>query len=264
MNVETSNQAITSNEVIEEIKTHLREANRILFITGAGMSADSGLPTYRGIGGLYNERLTDDEMPIEVALSGQMMAHQPEVTWKYLLEIERACRGAGFNKGHEIIAEIGKHYPDTWVLTQNIDGFHRKAGSENLIEIHGRVSELYCTCCDANWTVADYSHLEKLPFCERCAKNGLESVVRPNVVLFGEMLPSDAIGQLEEQLNAGFDLIFSIGTTSVFPYISQPVIEGFRLGVPTVEINPGDTEVTQYCRYKLAMGAKEALERIWE
>ena len=122
------------NSLVREIVQHIVHAQRVLFITGAGLSADSGLPTYRGIGGLYNDRHTEDEIPIEVALSGEMFLQSPEITWKYLLEIERGCRQAGHNIAHRIIAEFENLIPDTWVLTQNIDGLHRTAGSKKLIE----------------------------------------------------------------------------------------------------------------------------------
>ena len=92
------------DEILDEVADYLRGAERVLFITGAGISADSGLPTYRGVGGLYQDQLTTDEMPIEVVLSSEMLNRRPELTWKYVFEIETACRGAVSNRGHQIIA----------------------------------------------------------------------------------------------------------------------------------------------------------------
>ncbi|MCG8313432.1 MAG: NAD-dependent deacylase [Pseudomonadales bacterium] len=243
---------------IKNVAQWVKDAKRILFITGAGISAESGLPTYRGIGGLYEEKHTEHDIPIELALSGQMMASQPEITWEYLLQVESACRGAGFNRAHQIIADIERQKPDCWVLTQNIDGFHQQAGSQNVIEIHGSVGELFCTACGVQEKVADYSHLELPPACDACG-----GLVRPNVVLFGEMLPSDAVSELQRQLQQGFDLVFSIGTTSVFPYIAQPVFDAKMWGAKSIEINPGETEVSEYVDSKLAMGAVAALNAIW-
>ena len=244
---------------IAAVADHLRRAERILFITGAGMSADSGLPTYRGIGGLYEEKFTEDELPVEVVLSGEMLRQRPELTWKYVLELERACRGAGFNRGHEIVARIEEKKPGTWVLTQNVDGFHRDAGSRNVIEIHGRLRDLYCVDCDWGTGVPDFGGLELPPRCPECG-----GPVRPDVVFFGEMLPDEPVQVLYRELDRGFDLIFSVGTTSVFPYISEPVLAASFQGVPTVEINPGRTEVSQVVDYRLKAGAAEMLERIWE
>ena len=244
---------------ITEIAAHLRQAQRILFITGAGLSADSGLPTYRGIGGLYDEQFTDENLPIETVLSGDMLRMRPEVTWKYILEIERACRGAVFNPGHRIIAQIEARKPDTWVLTQNIDGFHTDAGSRNVIEIHGRLRDLFCTACEYARTVEDFSGLEPPPRCPECG-----GPVRPTTVFFGESLPEEPVRVLYDQLERGFDLVFSVGTTSVFPYIAEPVWQASLAGLPTVEINPDRTEVSQAVDYRLETRAAEALTRIWE
>ena len=243
---------------IEQIARLIESAHRILFVTGAGISADSGLPTYRGIGGLYDDQHTDDGIPIEMALSGDMLKQRPEVTWKYLMQMENACRGAGHNLAHRIIAEIETIKPETWVLTQNIDGFHRSAGSRQLIEIHGRVDQLYCTHCHYREEVVDYSHLMVPPACPRCYH-----LIRPNVVLFGEMLPQDAVYRLHQEMRRGFDLVFSIGTTSVFPYIAQPVFETRHWGGRAIEINPGITEVSPFVHYRLPLRAVDALSRIW-
>ncbi len=247
------------NEMLETVAQHIREAERLLFITGAGMSADSGLPTYRGIGGLYNGKLTAHDMPIEVALSGDMMKNRPEITWQYLREIEQACRGASYNKGHEMIRNIQQLKPDSWVLTQNIDSFHEAAGSPNLIEIHGKLHDLYCVRCPYTTSVEDFSVLELPPTCPKCG-----DLVRPKVVLFGEALPPDALNTLYQQLAKGFDVVFSIGTTSVFPYIAAPVVMARQQGRPTVEINPSHTEVSKLVDYKFEAGAADVLTQLWQ
>ena len=90
---------------VTRIVAEMRRARRLLFITGAGISADSGLPTYRGIGGLYNDQATEENFSIETALSGSMLEANPAITWKYLHQIENSCRGARFNDAHAIIAE---------------------------------------------------------------------------------------------------------------------------------------------------------------
>lgn len=244
--------------VIERIGALLANARSALFITGAGISADSGLPTYRGIGGLYEQEETEDGFPIEVAVSGRMLAARPEIAWKHIARIEAACRGARYNRAHEILALLEKRLPRVWVLTQNVDGFHRDAGSEKVIEIHGTVRRLLCTRCPWRTTVADYSGLSIPPACERCGE-----LVRPDVVLFGEMLPRGPVTELAVQLDTGFDIVFSIGTGSMFPYIAQPVELARKGGIPTVEINPGDTEVSGIVDYRIRAGAAAALEAIW-
>jgi len=242
----------------DQVARLVAEAGRILFITGAGISADSGLPTYRGIGGLYHERLTDHGLTIEEALSGQMMTTHPEVTWKYLAEIEANCRGAEPNVAHRLIAALERERPGVWVLTQNVDGLHRAAGSTRLIEIHGTVHHLRCTECHHSRNVPDFAGLRIPPDCPLCG-----GLLRPDVVLFGEMLPERELARLEAVLAEGVDLVVSIGTTSAFPYIAGPVWWAQQMAVPTVEINPGETEVSRLVDHRLRHRAAEALPEIW-
>lgn len=244
--------------MIEEVAALLASSRSALFITGAGISADSGLPTYRGIGGLYEDADAEEGIPIEVALSGSMLHARPEVAWRHIHRIEAACRGARFNRAHAIIAEIEKRLPRAWVLTQNVDGFHGDAGSQNVIEIHGNVHHLSCTQCAWRERVPDFSALATPPHCQRCG-----GLVRPDVVLFGEWLPAAAVATMTAQLQRGFDIVFSVGTTSAFPYIAGPVVTAHRAGIPTVEINPGTTSVSDAATYRIRAGARAAFEALW-
>ncbi len=241
----------------EQVATWLHKARRVLFITGAGLSAESGLPTYRGLGGLYEDAETPEGVTIEQALSGGMLRRHPALCWKYIAQIEQACRGAEPNRAHGLIAAFQDRL-ETWVLTQNVDGFHGRAGSRNVIPIHGDIHQLYCPNCRWDEEVADYAHLQLPPHCPRC-----QSIIRPRVVLFGEMLPPMAMKCFNEQLQKGFDLVFSVGTSSGFSYIAQPIVMAISRGVPTVEINPGTTPVTPLVRLRFSCGAVEALESIW-
>jgi len=245
-------------ERINRVTALLRSSSRIFFITGAGISADSGLPTYRGIGGLYNNKATDEGIPIEDALSGDMMVENPALTWKYLAQMEQTCRDATCNRAHEVIAEMEQAFESVWVLTQNIDGFHRRAGSRNVIDIHGDLHGLVCMSCDYRCVVEHYGGMEIPPLCPKCG-----SIMRPDVVLFGEMLPLDKCDMIEKVWREGFDIIFSVGTTSVFPYIAQPVMLARRMGITTVEINPGHTEVSGIVDIRICGKAAETLDGIW-
>lgn len=245
--------------VIERVAARLREAPRVLAITGAGISADSGLPTYRGVGGLYEDEHTEDAVPIEEALSGDTFERDPALTWKHIGEIEAACRGAGHNEAHTVLAKLESVCRHVCVLTQNVDGFHSDAGSSDVIEMHGNLHELHCTRCRFAERVSDFSDLRELP--PRCLDCG--GVIRPRVVLFGEMLPADAVARYETALTTGFDLVMAIGTTAVFPYIAAPVSIAARSGVPTVEINPTESEVSRLVEDRIPLGAADALSRIW-
>lgn len=243
---------------ILEVVDLLKDAKSILFITGAGVSTDSGLPTYRGKNGMYNNSVTPEGIPIETVLAGDTLEANPDITWKYLSEIEQKCRNARFNRAHGIIAEMERHFERVWVLTQNVDGFHQAAGSRNVIEIHGNLHRLICPECMWQDEVLDYGSLSIPPLCPKC-----NAIVRPKVVLFGEPLPYDQCQILMRELDAGFDICFSIGTTSVFYYIAEPIRVAKAQGRSTIEINPEETEVSEIVDIKIPMGAAEALEFVW-
>ena len=230
-----------TEQAIQQVAQQLKQAERILLITGAGLSADSGLPTYRGLGGLYNGH-TAEGLPIEQALSGPMLQRDPALCWKYLAELGKACLGAQANAGHYAIAELQRRKPECWLLTQNIDGYHRAAGSpvERLIEIHGELAPLYCQSCGAvDPELAAHLDRPLPPKCRQCA-----GVLRPPVVLFEEMLPEQAINTLYTELGKGFDVVISVGTSASFPYIVEPLLRTRQAGGFTVEINPQCTDLS--------------------
>lgn len=252
--------AAIADAQLAEAQTLLRNARRVLVITGAGMSADSGLPTYRGVGGLYDREVTDDGVAIEEALSGPMFQRDPALTWKYIAQIEAACRGAKPNVGHYALAQLAPHYERFCVLTQNVDGFHAAAGSRDVIEMHGSIHHLRCTRCGEKRVVENYASLGELP--PRCA--ACDAVIRPEVVLFGEMLPDTAVRRYEIALSEGFDLVLVIGTSAVFPYIAAPVEQAKKNGCATIEINPEPTPLSLLCDVQLSMNAADALTALAE
>jgi len=222
------------------------------------------LPTYRGISGLYNTKNTSEGIPIEDALSGIMMQSRPDITWKYLWQIAASCLNAQPNQAHLILSKLQKLKPNTWILTQNIDGLHAAADNKNLIEIHGNALKLFCIGCNYR---PDYSFLfniekDKLklpPICPKCG-----NIIRPEVVLFGEQLPEKEIELLYSLHQNNIDLILSIGTSALFPYISEPVIKAYNRGKITIEINPERTYISDHFTYTIRTGAEEALIRIWD
>jgi NAD-dependent deacetylase len=260
-----------TNEIeqkLEAIATELYRAKRVLFITGAGISADSGLPTYRGVGGLYNTGLTEEGYPIEQCLSASMFRVRPDITWKYMLQIGEAVSQCQPNSAHKVIAHWEKEFAQRGgkvvVFTQNVDGYHRLAGSENVLEIHGTLTELACTKCTWETSLdvqARHQPLlhDPIPKCPKC-----NTVIRPRIVLFEEMLPRHVLVQFAEEFAGGdgFDMVFSIGTSSMFPYITEPVYEAIHCGKTTVEINPVAGKLSYRVAYHLPMGAADALTRL--
>ncbi len=247
----------SEREKIKAIARFLVKARSILFITGAGVSAESGLPTYRGLGGLYDSAAVEEGVSIETALSGKTFELNPRLTWKYINQIEEACRFAEHNRAHQIIAFLEECFERVWVLTQNIDGFHQKAGSKNVIDIHGDLHTILCKGCGWRITVPNYRGLSVPPLCVRCG-----GVTRPDIVLFGELLPEEKCVLLANELRRGFDIYFSIGTSGVFPYIQEPILDALRRDRMTVEINPQETELSKLVQMKVSLKATDALEKI--
>ncbi|CAF1159118.1 unnamed protein product [Didymodactylos carnosus] len=244
--------------ILEAAAKDLRHARRVLVITGAGISADSGLPTYRGIGGLYSDgQETEEGLTIEEALSGYTMRTEPDICWKYICQIESTCRAVKHNAAHEALVAFESKFEQFTVLTQNIDGLHRSAGTKDLIEIHGNIHELFCTACNHEKQVVNFADLKIPPDCERCG-----ALVRPRIVLFGEMLPAPALTRLSEIMDKGVDAVITIGTTSVFPYIAGPVLRASETNAITIEVNPSNTKVSHAVRYRLRERAIVALPEL--
>jgi NAD-dependent deacetylase len=247
------------NEPIQQLIDALRHADRVLIITGAGLSADSGLPTYRGVGGLYNGH-TEDGLPIEAALSGPMLRSDPALCWKYLAEIGRACVAAAPNGGHAAIAELQRRKPNCWLLTQNIDGFHLAAGSpqQRLIEIHGTLAPLFCMACGQPSVELSEHLLRSLPpRCDTCS-----GVLRPPVVLFEEMLPDRGLQTLQAQLAEGFDAVLAVGTSASFAYIVEPILQARNSGGFTAQIDPTANELSVLVDVHIAAAASDVLPQL--
>ena len=222
------------------------------------LSADSGLPTYRGVGGLYNQECDEEGLSIETLLSGPMLRSRPEVCWRYIYQIEEACRGAQPNVGHLFMAWLERQREDVVVLTQNVDGLHR---------VLGRSSSLKSTAVSIPfivWNVIGKHESMTMLVCKSPALSEMRGLVRPGVVLFGERLPGVALSRLISELEKGFDLVVSVGTTSAFPYIAEPVRRSNWSGGFTVEINPGRSEVSDLVRLRIPISAALVFQTLGE
>lgn len=247
----------TDQAAIEALARALEQDGDVLFITGAGLSADSGLPTYRGVGGLYEGQATPSGMSIEEALSLPVFLRRPDLTWRHLRNVIQAGQGARPNRGHQVIAALSRRLPRVVVLTQNIDGLHTLAGSSDVIEIHGHARQLECGGCGRVTPAPNWEALPAVPRCPVCT-----TVLRPPVVLFGEALPSAAVERLERELRRGFAVVVSVGTSSRFPYIAAPVQLVQQAGGLAAELNPGTTPVSPLVDLRIRGGAAEALGRL--
>ncbi len=242
--------------MIKEIKEYLKESTSLMFITGAGISVASGIPTYRGIGGLYNQPMEDGTL-IEDFLTAKTLKKNPAALIKYLKEITNLITNALPNKAHKIISDLQDKYEVT-VVTQNIDDLHNKAGSKNVIELHGNIFNYKCNFCELHRETKNI-----LLFGNKCNNCNI-GIIRPDVVLFGENLNPSTYLRFQHPFSRGIDMIFVIGTSSLFSYIVDPILHAIDCGIIVIEINPEDTYLSNKVQYKLSMKAEEALFEIFE
>jgi NAD-dependent deacetylase len=222
----------------------LEDFQRIVFFSGAGMSAESGVPTYRGKGGIWSEYNYQD-YACQPAFD-----RDPEKVWDFHDKRRTTVAACLPNKGHEIVAAVQRDKPATAIITQNIDGLHQRAGASSVIELHG---SLWRVRCAAEGTVRED---RSAPITRRKCACG--AYLRPDIVWFGDMLDHAVIKRATKALE-GCDLLVSIGTSGVvYPAAELPRIAMER-GAVTVEINPEDTPVSYLYQHRLRGKASEML-----
>jgi NAD-dependent deacetylase len=244
----------------EGLRTALREVKSVGVISGAGVSKASGLRTYRGAGGVYEDPVEGDRT-VE-ALSGPTLRTDPERTWETVLRLARKAHAAGPGPAHLALAAMESEVERFVLLTQNVDGLHARAGSRNVIEIHGNVFRTRCEGCGR---VEPLPEPALVPGAPRPACQGCGDEVRPDVVLFGEALPMPELTRLHHELRVRSpDLVVLVGTSALFPYIVEPAALATRRGRLTIEVNPEPTEASPAVRHILRVPAEEALPALRE
>ena len=236
----------------------LRGIRDVGVITGAGVSAESGIPTYRGKGGIYDDP-EKGRRTVE-ALTGSTLSSDPDRTWRAVGELARHASSAQPNAAHRAIAEMERKARSFVLLTQNVDGLHQAAGSRNVIDIHGSILNARCMACGAREALAPerLAAIRGTPSCAAC-----EGPLRPDAVLFEEMLPLDKVARTREAFLASApDLVVVAGTTALFPYIAEPVLHARRAGRLTIEVNLEHTFLSDLVDCFLPSPAGEALPPI--
>jgi NAD-dependent deacetylase len=242
----------------DDLRRALRGVRSVGVITGAGVSRESGIPTYRGEGGIYDDPEEGDRT-VE-ALSGPTLRAHPDRTWRVVADLARRSREARPSAAHEALAELERRVERFVLLTQNVDGLHRAAGSRNVIEIHGDVLATLCTACgvEGRLDAETLRGLDGAPACAACG-GGL----RPDVVLFGEWLPREKVERLRREFYVDPpDLVLVAGTSALFPYVVEPVVLASRLGRLTIEVNPEETPLSGVVGHALRGTAGEWIPRI--
>lgn len=198
------------------MKLDLEDDARLLVLTGAGVSADSGVPTFRDLNGLWQGH------EVERVASPEGFEEDPALVWRFYGQRRAGLRGVAPSGGHHALAEVERRLGERFLLvTQNVDGLHHDAGSQRVLELHGNILRSRCTGCDRPAFEDRDPHAEGgPPRCDRCRAAGRDSLLRPDVVWFGERLPAGALEQVHAFIRAaGRRLRFvAVGTSGVvFP-----------------------------------------------
>jgi len=239
---------------IEFIHT-LSRASKIVVLTGAGMSAESGVPTFRDAQTGLWEKYSAEELATPEAF-----LRNPQLVWQWYQERRKMVARAEPNSGHLALAEMERMLSGLTVVTQNVDGLHQVAGSHKVIELHGNI--MASRCFDyghhyqANLNNDDFWNVSEPPVCQNCG-----SLIRPTVVWFGEALPEEALDSAW-QLISEADVVLSVGTsTLVQPAASLP-FEALSLGIPVVEINLHPTPLSDQAPFMLQGKSGEVLPQL--
>jgi|SRR5690554_502101 len=232
----------------ENFKNELVKAKTVVFFTGAGISAESGIPTFRGKDGIWNKL-----KPEELANFNAFLKN-PELVWEWYNHRKQIIHEAKPNEGHIAIAEFEKYFDEVIVVTQNIDNLHRRAGSSRIYELHGNIERNYCVECKTFYNdELDFS--KGVPVC-KCG-----GLIRPDVVWFGEYLPQDQYNA-SEKASENCDIFFIVGTSAVVYPAANLIFTAKQNGACLVEINIEETEISGLVNYSFFSEAGKILPQI--
>jgi NAD-dependent deacetylase len=213
---------------MQELVERLRAAGSVLVLTGSGISAESGLPTFRGVGGLWRTHR------VEELASPQGFAADPQLVWTWYNERIAAHRQAQPNAGHYALASLEERYRDFTLATQNVDSLHLRAGSRNVLELHGALRSARCTGCDAR------EPLDARGLAFDRIEHDCGGRMRPDIVWFGESLPQYAWERARNAADRA-DVILVVGTSAVvYPAAALAMGKGAFIA----EINPQETAIS--------------------
>lgn len=203
-----------------------------VILTGAGVSAESGVPTFRGQDGLWEGRR------LEEVATPEAFRRDPAMVWNFYRQRIRGLAGVKPNPGHYALVRLEERHEWFRLITQNVDGLHTDAGSRDVIEIHGTIRQARCNGCDHRQDIAGVLD-DPLPKCPEC-----DSLLRPAVVWFGEMLPPAALAATEQAI-AGCDLMMVVGTSGVVEPAASFALWARSHGAKVVEVNLERTPISE-------------------
>jgi NAD-dependent deacetylase len=233
-------------------------SHSIVFFTGAGISAESGIPTFRGKDGIWNKLKPEELANFDAFL------RNPQLVWEWYNHRKKIIHESQPNPGHLAIAEFQNICDNVTVITQNIDNLHRRAGSKVVYELHGNIERNYCIKCKARYNeepVSSVSSLGKPDFTMGVPKCKCGGLIRPDVVWFGELLPEDQYRASEEAASV-CDIFFVIGTSAVVYPAAFLVYTAKQSGAYLIEVNTEETEASSIVNTSLFGEAGKILPEI--
>lgn len=228
----------------DDLRERLAAARSVCVLTGSGISAESGLPTFRGTGGLWRTHR------VEQLASPDGFARDPELVWSWYDERRRAHLSVEPSPAHRALAVLETRVTDFTLVTQNVDSLHLRAGSRNVLELHGTLREAKCTLCDARRPFDDAFDLAALA-------HGCGGMWRPDIVWFGESLPQDVLAHAIAAAQRA-DVMLVVGTSGIVQPAASLATKRYTPAY-VVEINPEDTQLTPHVDRAIRARASDVL-----
>ena len=235
----------------DTLLSRLKKARSVAVLTGAGISAESGVPTFRGDEGLWKKY-----RPEELA-NFSAFIRNPKLVWEWYNFRKDLINKVKPNPAHYALAEMEKLFPEFHLITQNVDDLHRRAGSKKIYELHGNIMRNRCVDCNKYYNADElnFGDYSKLPTCD-CG-----GLIRPDVVWYGERLPEDVLRVAFEAAHS-CDVFLTIGTSAVVQPAASLPMEALTNGAFVVEINQEPTVITNYVNESILGKAGEVLPEL--
>jgi NAD-dependent deacetylase len=218
-------------DIPQSLINRLLEAGSVVFFTGAGISAESGIPTFRGKDGIWNKLKPEELANFDAFL------RNPELVWEWYSHRKKIIHESQPNPAHTAIAEMQDLLNGVTVVTQNIDNFHRRAGSRIIYELHGNIERNYCIECKTFYN-EELPFKGKIPTCTKCG-----ALIRPDIVWFGEYLPQDQFNA-SAKASKDCDIFFVVGTSAVVYPAASLIYIAKENGAYIIEVNIEETEIS--------------------
>jgi NAD-dependent deacetylase len=236
---------------LQTARRRLKSAHRVAVLTGAGISKPSGIPTFRDAAGLWRE------FDLEEYATPSAYARNPQKVWEWYAWRYKNVLQAQPNLAHALLVELERSLGEGFLLvTQNVDGLHRRAGSRRVVELHGDITRGRCERCGQRFPLPAPQHFTPPPLCPGCGAPG-----RPDVVWFGETLPEGALERAIEAFTA-CEVALVIGTSAEVEPAASLGRFAYHSGAYLIELNPEATALTPIAHCSLRMGAPEGMEAL--